>query len=120
MAQHVQVSASKAEEKQPRGARAVMQSLKSHLPKPQATWWSASQREGLSIRMLKGEECAQKDDRCHTTLTTKGDRWWTVEYSKRYRNVTKAFWEAVLSGGESFNPSSYWYWLMLIASISRS
>lgn len=51
--------------------------------------------------MLKGEECTQKANRCHVPLTTKDDRWWTIEYSKRYRSVTKAFWEAVQSGGES-------------------
>ena len=43
--------------------------------------------------MLNGDEVVHKKGRCQIALEEKGDRWWTVEYSKRYRNVTKAFWE---------------------------
>jgi hypothetical protein len=28
------------------------------------------------------------------------ERWWTVEYSKRYKSVTKTFMQAVMAGGE--------------------
>jgi hypothetical protein len=28
------------------------------------------------------------------------ERWWTVEYSKRYKSVTKAFIQGVMAGGE--------------------
>lgn len=85
----------------------ALKGLKSNLTKPQPTWWSASQREGLSIRLLTGDELAGKEARSKLDIEEKGERWWTVEYSKRYRNVTKAFMGAVLSGGEqprmSFN-----------------
>ena len=97
-----QISASKAQEKQPRGARAAIKGLKSHLTKPQPTWWSASQREGLSIRPLSDEELKDKATRSKLAISDRGDRWWTVEYSKRYRNVTKAFISAVMSGGKCF------------------
>ncbi|EJD00754.1 DUF654-domain-containing protein [Fomitiporia mediterranea MF3/22] len=92
------ISASRAQDKQPRGARAAVKGLKSNLTKPQATWWSASQREGLSIRPLTESEVKDKADRSKIQIQEKGERWWTVGYSKRYRNVTKAFISAVLSG----------------------
>ncbi|KAH8115679.1 DUF654-domain-containing protein [Phellopilus nigrolimitatus] len=92
------ISASKAQEKQPRGSRAAVQALKSHLTKPQPTWWSASQREGLSIRPLTADELETKENSSKVAIKEKGERWWTVEYSKRYRNVTKAFVGAVMSG----------------------
>ncbi|KAI5117523.1 hypothetical protein M0805_009531 [Coniferiporia weirii] len=82
--------------KQPRGARAAIQGLKSNLTKPQPTWWSASQREGLSIRPLTLKELENKEN--GFLKGARADRWWTIEYSKRYRNVTKAFVGAVMSG----------------------
>jgi hypothetical protein len=28
------------------------------------------------------------------------EKWWTVEYSKKYKGVTRSFMEAVMSGGQ--------------------
>ncbi|KAL5488434.1 hypothetical protein ACEPAI_6552 [Sanghuangporus weigelae] len=92
------ISASKAQERQPRGAKAALKGLKSNLTKPQPTWWSASQREGLSVRTLSENELNDKASRSNIAVHEKSERWWTVEYSKRYRNVTKAFISAVMSG----------------------
>ncbi|KAL5530807.1 hypothetical protein ACEPAF_7065 [Sanghuangporus sanghuang] len=92
------ISASKAQERQPRGAKAALKGLKSNLTKPQPTWWSASQREGLSVRTLSENELKDKASRSKIAVHEKSERWWTVEYSKRYRNVTKAFISAVMSG----------------------
>ena len=89
----IQVNVSKSQTKQPRMARANMHNLKSNLTKPQPTWWSASQRENLSIRTLTSEE------RSNLPFEDKREKWWTIEYSKSYRNVTKGFMDAVLSGG---------------------
>lgn len=53
------------------------------------------QREGLSARPLPDEESAKK--------TSEGPagpgKWWTVEYSKRYKGLTKTFMQAVMTGG---------------------
>ncbi|KAI0031531.1 transcriptional repressor TCF25-domain-containing protein, partial [Vararia minispora EC-137] len=61
---------------------------RSALTKPKSTWWPANLREGLSLRALSEEEVKGKD----------GERWWTVEYSKRYKGVTRAFMQVVLAG----------------------
>lgn len=54
------------------------------------------QREGLSARPLTEEETSGK--------VNKGPagpgKWWTVEYSKRYKGVTKTFMQAVMTGGK--------------------
>lgn len=81
-----------------RGGRAAIQGLKSNLTKPQPTWWSASQREGLSIRLLNNPELEEKEMRIKFLI--QNERWWTVDYSQRYRSVTRAFVRAVMSGGE--------------------
>ncbi|TDL17622.1 DUF654-domain-containing protein, partial [Rickenella mellea] len=96
------ISASKAETKLPRGARAATQHLKSNLTKPQPTWWSASQREGLSIRPLTEDETDSKMNL--GGVVESGEKWWTVEYSQRYRSITKAFMGAVSSG----DPEQFW------------
>ncbi|KAG6906643.1 hypothetical protein DXG01_012818 [Tephrocybe rancida] len=78
---------------------------KSHLTRPQPTWWSASQREGLAIRALEQEEVNQKAARHGwSTLGTDGERWWTVDYSQRYKSMTKLFIQAVMSG----HPDALW------------
>ena len=71
--------------------------VRSHLTRPQPTWWAAKQREGLSIRILTKEEVAAKVKR--NGWEPIEETWWTVEYSKKYRSMTKAFMQTVLSGG---------------------
>lgn len=60
-------------------------------------------REGLSCRVLSPEEVAEKQIRAGNSNATCeggiGERWYTVEYSKKYRSVTKMFLDGVLSGG---------------------
>lgn len=71
--------------------------VRSHLTRPQATWWAAQRREGLSLRSYTDEEVAKK-------LSTHGwspiqEKWWSVEYSKKYKSMTRAFLGAVMAGG---------------------
>ncbi|TFK22781.1 DUF654-domain-containing protein [Coprinopsis marcescibilis] len=70
---------------------------RSVLTRPQSTWWSAKQREGLSIRQLSDEE-VQLKLKTHRWEPVLEERWWTVEYSKRYRALTKVFMRTVASG----------------------
>lgn len=73
--------------------------IRSQLTRPQATWWSAKGREGLSIRLLTDGEVDDKLER-HGWDPMAQEKWWTVEYSKRYKSLTKVFMGTVLSGGE--------------------
>lgn len=60
-------------------------------------------REGLKLRALSREEITEKESRCgwgEAGVALEGERWWTVEYSKRYKGVTLSFMRTVLSGGE--------------------
>ncbi|KAG2365272.1 transcriptional repressor TCF25-domain-containing protein [Suillus spraguei] len=81
---------------------APAQSQRSQLTRPHPSWNMIKQREGLSSRPLTDEEVQQKIvDR---NSPAAGDKWWTVEYSKRYKGVTKTFMQAVLSG----DPEALW------------
>jgi hypothetical protein len=82
----------------PSASRRNAGALRSNLTRPRPTWWSASQREGLSIRPLSQDEVRAK---LHKHGWEKMDeKWWTVEYSKKYKSMTRAFMQTVLSGGE--------------------
>ncbi|KAG2072866.1 DUF654-domain-containing protein [Suillus decipiens] len=75
---------------------------RSQLTRPHPSWNMIKQREGLSSRPLTDEEVQQKIvDR---NSPAAGDKWWTVEYSKRYKGVTKTFMQAVSSG----DPEALW------------
>ena len=71
--------------------------VRSNLTRPQPSWWAAKGREGLSLRPLADDEVDAKLDR-HAWNSIE-EKWWTVEYSKKYKSMTKAFMETVLSGG---------------------
>ncbi|KAL6304111.1 transcriptional repressor TCF25-domain-containing protein [Sparassis latifolia] len=76
---------------------------RSNLTRPRSTWWPAQMREGLSIRLLTEDE-VQDMCRTHDWDQLPGERVWTVEYSKKYRGVTLAFMQTVMSGDpEGFN-----------------
>ncbi|KAG6844434.1 hypothetical protein H0H87_006975 [Tephrocybe sp. NHM501043] len=78
---------------------------KSHLTRPQPGWWSASQREGLAIRSLGENEVKDKAVRHGWgTESIDGERWWTIDYSQRYKSMTKLFIQAVMSG----HPDALW------------
>lgn len=71
------------------------QAQRSQLTRPHPSWSMIKQREGLSSRPLTDEEVQQKiTDR---NSPAAGDKWWTVEYSKRYKGATKTFMQAVSS-----------------------
>ncbi len=72
--------------------------LRSNLTRPQSTWWSASQREGLSIRTLTSSEVEEKHQTHGWEITD--EKWWTVEYSRKYKSMTRAFMRTVMSGGK--------------------
>ncbi|KAG9309798.1 transcriptional repressor TCF25-domain-containing protein [Chiua virens] len=76
------------------------QTQRSQLTRPQPSWGMIKHREGLSARPLTDEETAKK--------VNKGPaghgKWWTVEYSKRYKGITKTFMQAVMTG----DPETLW------------
>ncbi|KAG2124676.1 transcriptional repressor TCF25-domain-containing protein [Suillus clintonianus] len=81
---------------------ASAQTQRSQLTRPHPSWSMIKQREGLSSRPLTDEEVQKKvADR---NSPAAGDKWWTVEYSKRYKGVTKTFMQAVMSG----DPEALW------------
>ncbi|KAG6880137.1 hypothetical protein C0992_005221 [Termitomyces sp. T32_za158] len=91
-----------------RRAPAIKQ--KSNLTRPQPGWWSASQREGLSIRGLDAMEVRELEGRrgwdteAGNGNGNEEEKWWTVEYSQRYKSLTKLFIQAVMSG----HPDALW------------
>ncbi|PPQ68566.1 hypothetical protein CVT24_005578 [Panaeolus cyanescens] len=93
------VTATKAESS---SGKKKLQNVRSHLTRPQATWWAAKGREGLSLRSLTDEEVEEKLD-SHAWQPLQ-EKWWTVEYSKRYKSMTKAFMGTVYSG----DPQGFW------------
>ena len=71
---------------------------KSHLTRPQPSWWALKQREGLSVRAYNEDEVEDKLERQGWKHVE--EKWWTVEYSKKYKSVTMSFMQAVMSGGK--------------------
>ncbi|KAJ7661483.1 transcriptional repressor TCF25-domain-containing protein [Mycena polygramma] len=70
---------------------------RSNLTRPPAFWFQTAPREGLSLRALSEEELDGKLAR-HTWDRARDEKWWTVEYSKKYKSVTLAFMTIVYSG----------------------
>ncbi|KAI0092896.1 transcriptional repressor TCF25-domain-containing protein [Irpex rosettiformis] len=95
------ISASKASSSSSSSAAAAArrqhQNVKSNLTRPQGTWWPASYRQGLSNRPLTEEE-VEGLYRRHGQVEVAGERYWTAEYSKKYRGLTKTFIQLVMSG----------------------
>lgn len=90
-----------------RGRQAIP--IRSHLTKPKSTWWAAKQREGLSIRAYTNQEVAEKAKRCGWEGAL-DEKWWTVDCSRKYKSMTKAFIRTVLSG----DPQGFWDLIGLI------
>jgi hypothetical protein len=78
--------------------RAAGLAQRSQLTRPKPGWWPAQAREGLSLRALSDEEVEKKMDKMRWEALP-GERWWTVEYGKKYLSVTRAFMQTVASGG---------------------
>ena len=93
------ISASKASSSSSNVRRPAV-TAKSHLTRPQPTWWPASYRQGLSVRPLTDEELAERQQRHGWSANEPDEKVWTVEYSRRYRGVTKTFIQMVMSGGQ--------------------
>ncbi|KAH7881864.1 transcriptional repressor TCF25-domain-containing protein [Phlebopus sp. FC_14] len=84
-----------------KGRRGVQpQTQRSQLTRPQPSWGMTKQREGLSSRQLTEDEASRKA----SAGPAGGGKWWTVEYSKRYKGVTKTFMQAVMTG----DPEALW------------
>ncbi|OCH87673.1 DUF654-domain-containing protein [Obba rivulosa] len=97
------VSAAKSSAAGSSSPRRVATAQRSHLTNPQPTWFPAQMREGLSVRQYTEEEVGQMRTR-HGWDPLLGEKIWTVEYSKKYRGVTLAFMQTVMSGDpEGFN-----------------
>ncbi|KAF9651043.1 DUF654-domain-containing protein [Thelephora ganbajun] len=88
----------------PRAAsKRVNAAHRSTLTNPKPNWWPAQLREGLSIRQLTPNECEDKLFRYGWSVRPE-EVWWTVEYGKKYRAITMAFMQTVMSGDpEGFN-----------------
>ena len=56
-------------------------------------------REGLTISTLNNEESDNQMSR-HSWTPIDQERWWRIEYSKKYKSVTASFMKAVAAGGE--------------------
>lgn len=82
---------------------------RSTLTNPKPNWWPAHLREGLSIRQLTPDEHGDKLFRYGWSDRSE-EVWWTVEYGRKYRAITMAFMQIVMSGGK---------WLQCL-SISQS
>jgi len=72
---------------------------RSTLTNPKPNWWPAQLREGLSIRQLTPDEREDKLFR-YGWSDRPEEAWWTVEYGKKYRAITMAFMQTVMSGGK--------------------
>ncbi len=92
------VSASKASGSGTSSGRRPAIAAKSNLTRPQNTWWPASHRQGLTMRGLTDEEMEERNQR-HQWVGSMDEKVWTVEYSRKYKGMTKTFMQMVMSGG---------------------
>lgn len=74
---------------------------RSNLTRPRSDWWPAKLREGLTLRPLTDSEVAASASLA--PWDHNGEKYWTVEYSKKYKGATHEFMQTVLSGGELFS-----------------
>ncbi|KAI6044588.1 transcriptional repressor TCF25-domain-containing protein [Pisolithus marmoratus] len=74
--------------------------LRSQLTRPDRSWSLVKPREGLSLRPLTEAETAGK---ARGGPACSG-KWWTVEYTRRYKGATRDFIRAVRSGA----PDAMW------------
>lgn len=74
---------------------------RSNLTRPQPNWWPAKLREGLTLRPLSDEETAEKASLA--PWSNNEEKYWTAEYSKKYKGATSSFMRTVFSGGALFS-----------------
>lgn len=90
------ISASKNEPGSSSRARRQPTAQRSNLTRPRSDWWPAKLREGLTLRPLSVNEVAAEAKLA--PWNNSEERYWTAEYSKRYKGATLAFMQTVLSG----------------------
>lgn len=90
------ISASKNEPGSSSRTRRQPTTQRSNLTRPRSNWWPAKLREGLTLRPLTADEVVAKNTLA--PLNNSEERYWTAEYSKRYKGATLAFMQTVLSG----------------------
>lgn len=95
------VSASKNEPGSSSRTRRQPTTQRSNLTRPRSNWWPAKLREGLTLRPLTADEASAKGTLA--PWNNNEERYWTAEYSKRYKGATLAFMQTVLSGGMLFS-----------------
>lgn len=95
------ISASKATEGSSPGAPLRRKSgrQRSYLAHAQPAWWAPRMHEGLSVAPLSKDQLDDKLRR-QSWEPIDSEKWWTIEYSKKYKAVTMAFMKIVVSGGE--------------------
>ncbi|KAF8644320.1 hypothetical protein AX16_008528 [Volvariella volvacea WC 439] len=77
---------------------------RSNLTRPKNTWWPTKLREGLSLRQSTEDEVKRRGEKQGWTEREGGEKWWIVEYSKKYKVTTRVFLSIVLSG----DPNGFW------------
>lgn len=68
--------------------------FQSQLTRPGPMWAHMKQPEGLSLHPLTADEGMRKEGKGPAA----SGKWWTVEYTKRYKSATRDFIHAVRSG----------------------
>ncbi|KAI0301899.1 transcriptional repressor TCF25-domain-containing protein [Multifurca ochricompacta] len=89
------VSASKNEPGSSSKARRQPTTQRSNLTRPRSNWSPAKLREGLTLRFLTDDEITTK---AALSPWSNNEKYWTAEYSKRYKGATHAFMQTVHSG----------------------
>jgi hypothetical protein len=100
------VAASKTSGSDSRARRQPAVAQRSQLTKPKPGWWPAQAREGLSLRSLTPEEVAEKQERHGWNVVN--ERWWTVEYSKKYKACVEMTSSFCLIFAEQMPTVSLW------------
>ncbi|KAI9512764.1 transcriptional repressor TCF25-domain-containing protein [Russula earlei] len=77
-------------------ARQQPTTQRSNLTRPRSNWGQAKLREGLTLRPLTNDEAAAKVSLA--PWENSEEKYWTAEYSKKYKGATRAFMQTVLSG----------------------
>jgi hypothetical protein len=94
------IASSRNEEGPSSRARRQPITQRSNLTHPRPNWWPAKLREGLTLRPLTDDEAAAKASLA--PWDNNEEKFWTAEYSKKYKGATRAFLQTVLSGGVPF------------------
>jgi len=115
------IATSRNEAGSPSRSRRQPITQRSNLTHPQPNWWPAKLREGLTLRLLTDDEVAEKASLA--PWSNNEEKYWTAEYSKKYKGATSSFMRTVLSGGVLFsfpNQNSPLFPSILSASVFKT